>query len=248
MLYRVEGIVIRGMDYGEGNKIVTLFTKEAGKQSVMARGAKKIKSRHAAVTQMFTHGEFVYFKSGQMGTLNHAEIIHSHHALREDLHKSAYSAYIAEMAWRLTEEGEPDPPLFEQLKAVLSAIEEDKDPAVVTLIWEMRMLVLAGYEPELNACVSCGRNATLPFFSHALGGGLCAECRPKDPAAVPMPEAALKLLRLFRGIDLRRLGQIQVKPETTALLKRLIRGLLDRHVDVTWKSRKFLEQMEKYDL
>ncbi|MDQ0876910.1 DNA repair protein RecO [Paenibacillus sp. V4I3] len=61
MLRSVQGIVLRSMDYGEGNKIISLFTPELGKVGVMARGAKKVKSRHAAVTQLFTYGDFVFF-------------------------------------------------------------------------------------------------------------------------------------------------------------------------------------------
>lgn len=61
MLYRVEGIVIRSMDYGEGNAIITLCTENAGKVGVLVRGAKKVKSRHAALIQLFTTGEFVFF-------------------------------------------------------------------------------------------------------------------------------------------------------------------------------------------
>lgn len=65
MLYRLEGIVIRSMDYGEGNKIITLCTESGGKIGVLVRGAKKPKSRHAGLTQVFTHGEYVFFsKSG----------------------------------------------------------------------------------------------------------------------------------------------------------------------------------------
>ncbi|GIQ65347.1 hypothetical protein PACILC2_39150 [Paenibacillus cisolokensis] len=61
MLYRVEGIVIRSMDYGEGNKIVTIITDTHGKAGVLIRGAKKARSRHASLAQPFTYGEFVFF-------------------------------------------------------------------------------------------------------------------------------------------------------------------------------------------
>lgn len=84
MLHRVEGIVIRSMDYGEGNAIITLCTENAGKVGVLVRGAKKVKSRHAALIQLFTVGEFVFFRNnGGLGTLNAGEITQSHHPLRE---------------------------------------------------------------------------------------------------------------------------------------------------------------------
>jgi DNA repair protein RecO (recombination protein O) len=248
MLYKVEGLVIRGMDYGEGHKIISVYTREAGKMSVMARGAKKLKSRHGAITQLFTYGQFVVYKTGQMGTLNAGEIIDSNQKLREDLMKGAYAAYIAEMAEKLTGELEPDAMLFEQLLAAFKSIADGKAPFAVTHIIEMKMLILSGYLPELDECVSCGRTDGDMVFSLAGGGILCPSCRNRDPQAIGIGPGTLKLLRLFRQMDLRRLGQIEMKPVTQAQLKQCMRGLMDTYLDAKWKSRSFLDQMDKYGI
>lgn len=92
MLNKVNGVVIRTVDYGEGNKILRLYTEEKGKLSLMARGAKKVKSRHAAVSQLFTLAQYTFFSSGSMGTLNHGEIIRPRSLIREDLVKTAFAA------------------------------------------------------------------------------------------------------------------------------------------------------------
>ena len=76
---------LRSIPYGESNKIVTLFTREAGKLTAMARGAKKPTSRLAAVTQPFTHGSFLIRKGRGMGTLEQGEQIDSMRPIREDL-------------------------------------------------------------------------------------------------------------------------------------------------------------------
>lgn len=243
MLYKVEGIVIRSMDYGEGHKIISVYTREAGRMSVMARGAKKLKSRHGAITQLFTYGQFVVYKSGQMGTLNAGEIIDSHQKLREDLMKGAYAAYLAEMAEKLTGEMEPNSMLFEQLLAAFKGIEEGKPPYAISHIMEMKMLMLSGYLPELDQCVSCGREDGEMAFSITGGGILCPSCRARDPQAIGIGPGTLKLLRLFRQVDLRRLGQIEIKPVTETQLKICMRGLMDTYLDARWKSRSFLDQM-----
>lgn len=248
MLNKVEGIVIRSMDYGEGHKIISVYTREAGKLSVMARGAKKLKSRHGAITQLFTYGQFVVFKGNGMGTLNAGEIIDSHHKLREDLMKGAYAAYIAEMTDKLTGDNEPNRMLFEQLLAALKGIEEGKAPAIIAHIMEMKMLALSGYLPELDQCVSCGSAEGEMALSIAGGGLLCRSCRHRDPQALLPGPGTLKLLRLFRHVDLWRLGQVEVKPVTGLQLKQIMRGLVDQHLDARWKSRSFLDQMEKYGM
>jgi DNA repair protein RecO (recombination protein O) len=249
LLRSVQGIVLRSMDYGEGNKIISLFTSELGKVSVMARGAKKVKSRHAAVTQLFTYGDFVFFKqSGQMGTLNSAEIIEAHHALREDLYMSAYASYLVEMTDKMIGDEEGSTYLFEQVKAGLSAIEEGKDMQIVIHLYEMKMFDLAGYLPVTDVCVSCGSDTGLISFSPVMGGVLCMRCRHRDPEAISIGEGALKLLRLFPRLDMRRLGSVKVKEETKVQLKMCMRTYMDVHVGIQWKARGFIEQMEKYNI
>ncbi|WP_207952291.1 DNA repair protein RecO [Paenibacillus turpanensis] len=247
VLYRVEGIVVRSMDYGEGNKIVTLYTKQTGKITVMARGARKLKSKFGALAQPLTHGEFVFFKtgSGSMGTLNHGEIDRSHSRLREDLTLAAYAAYIAELTDRLTEDGEANPFLFEQLKASLVSLEEGKDPQIVTHLFEWKVSAAAGYEPMLEACAACGADPSEGLaFSAAAGGWLCRIHRLQDPQSIPMDGSAFKLLRLLVALDARRMGSIAVKPESKLLMKQMVRLWFEHHIGIRFKSLHFLDQLE----
>jgi DNA repair protein RecO (recombination protein O) len=246
MQYRVQGIVIRSMDYGEGNKIITLFTREIGKAAVIVRGAKKVKSRYSSVAQLFTCGDYLFFRSSGLGTLNHAEIIESYHQIRDDLDKAAYASYIAELTDRLLGDQEANPYLYDQLQAALQGIADNKDLQIIVHIYEMKIWMQAGYQPELDECVSCRNAAGDMAFSAALGGILCSRCRFKDAQAVAMSSGTLKLLRLFARMDIRRLGQIDVKPETKAALKKLMRSYFDTHIGIALKSRNFLDQMDKY--
>lgn len=248
MLYRVEGIVIRSMDYGEGNKIITLCTNTNGKVGILVRGAKKVKSRHAAMTQLFVYGEYVFFKTGQLGTLNQGEIIESHHLLREQLHLTAYASYVAELIDRGLQEEEVGSFLFEQLKACYAALTEGKDPQITVNLFEMKMLQMAGYGPQLDACVSCGRTEGPFLLSWRLGGTLCLHCKHRDSVAVAVSEGTLKLLRIFERLDMRRLGNIDVKEQTKIQMKQCMRGLMDAHLGLNLKSQNFLDQMDKYNI
>lgn len=246
MLHRVEGVVLRSIDYGEGSKIMTLFTAGAGKVGVLARGAKKTGSRYAAAAQPFTYGEYVFYRAGGLGTLNSADIIASHHRLREDLRLSAIAAYLAEMTDRLTADGEAAPRLYHQLLAALGALEDGKDARIITHIYEMNVLIHAGYMPVLDRCANCGGPAAEDgALSIALGGLLCSACAGKDGEAGKPGAAVIRLLRLFASVDLARVGRIGVKAETKETLGRVMRGWLDRHVEVRFKSRHVLEQLEQ---
>lgn len=250
MILRVEGIVIRAVDYGEGNRILHVLTKEAGKISMMARGAKKVKSRFSAISQPFTYGEFVIFRSSShaMGTINSAELIRSHQRLREELLLSAYAAYVAELTNRIVEEGEHVPHIFAQLAAAFAAMEDGKDVAVITNVYEMNMLEAAGFMPQLHACVSCGNSdEELQLLSGALGGAVCQRCRNHDPQVIEISSRALQLLRTIQRLDLRRLGTVNISQEVKQEMKQFIRAAMDAHLQVRWKSRDFIDQLAELD-
>lgn len=247
MLHRLEGIVIRSMDYGESNKIITIFTRDVGKVGIMVRGAKKMNSRHSAITQLFTYGEFVFLKSGsQMGTLNHADILASHHRLRADLMLTAYCAYMAEMVDRIGVDNEPNPYIYEQLRAALVGVEEGKDPQMITHFFEMKMLIQAGYAPNFDQCSICGQETNHPLLNIQLGGVLCDICASHNPQLMSITDGLLKLLRLLARVDLNRLGKVEVKPETKLLLKQVMRAFLQTHIGIQWRSQHVMDQMEKY--
>jgi DNA repair protein RecO (recombination protein O) len=242
----VEGLVIRSIDYGEGNKIITLLTPTHGKQGVIVRGAKKLKSRYGSLAQLFTYGDYSYYKAGSLGTLNSGEIIESFRELREGLEGPAYAAYASELTDRAINDDEAAAYLFHQLKACQLALTGGKDPQVVLRVYEMQVASSAGYAPVLEECVSCGRQEGPFRFSAITGGALCPLCKHRDPSALEIDDNVWKLLRLFSGLDLRRLGNITVRESSKRQLQIVLRKWLDTHLNLNLKSRNFLDQWEKY--
>jgi len=247
MLVKWEGIVIRSVDYGESSKVVTLFTREHGKLGIMARGAKKTKSRLAAVSQLFSHGYYLC-KAGPgsgMPGLSQGDIMESFRDLRQSLNATAYAAYMAELLDRLTHEREPNPYLFQLLLHTFRYLDEGRDAEILCRIFETKMLIVAGISPQLSACASCGAEREPYAISVSQGGLLCPVCLPSDPYAIAVTPSTWKLLRLFQVFDLERLGEIEVKPATRSQLKRVLRSFMDEHLDLRLKSRSFLEQWEQ---
>ncbi|MED1602463.1 DNA repair protein RecO [Alkalihalophilus marmarensis] len=245
MMQKVEAIVIRTNDYGESNKIVTLFTRESGKVGVMARGAKKPKSRLAAISQLFIHGLYLFQKSNGLGTLNQAEMIHSYKEVRNDLFLASYATYVVELIDKLTEEKQPNEPLFHLLQQTLLYLDEGIDPEVLLRIFEMKMMQVAGITPELDQCANCGSTEVPSGFSIKEAGFLCKKCIHKDEHAFKITPQTARLLRLFYYIDLSRLGQISLKDETKKELKLIISAYYDEYSGVTLRSKRFLDQLER---
>ena len=246
MLQKCEGIVIRTTDYGETNKIVTLYTREWGKVGVMARGAKKTNSRLSSITQLFTHGYFLVQRGSGLGTLQQGEIATSLRSIGEDIFLTAYASYIVELTDKCTDEKKPNPFHFELLYQTLNYMNEGYEPDILMNIYEMKMLNVMGMYPILNQCAVCGSTDGNFSFSIREGGFICHRCLDKDPYHFKLSPASVKLLRLFYYFDLSRLGNISVKEETKAELKKVITAYYEEYSGLHLKTKKFLNSMGQF--
>jgi DNA repair protein RecO (recombination protein O) len=246
LLQKCEGIVIRATDYGETNKIVTIFTREWGKIGVMARGAKKPKSRLSAITQLFTYGYFLIYRGSGLGSVQQGERITSLRSIGEDIFLTAYASYIVELTDKCTEDKKPNPFQFELLLQTLNYLNEGYDPDILMHIYEMKMLNVMGLYPILNQCSVCGNPDGHFSFSIREGGFICERCLGKDPYHFKISQATGKLLRLFYYFDLSRLGNISVKEETKAELKQVITAYYEENSGLYLKTKKFLNSMDKF--
>ena len=246
MLQKCEGIVIRTTDYGETNKIVTLYTREWGKVAVMARGAKKTNSRLSSITQLFTHGYFLVQRGSGLGSLQQGEINTSMRSIGEDIFLTAYASYIVELTDKCTEEKKPNPFHFELLYQTLNYMNEGYDPNILMNIYEMKMLNVMGLYPILNQCSVCGSTDGHFSFSIREGGFICHRCLDKDPYHFKISPASVNLLRLFYYFDLSRLGTISVKDETKEELKKVITAYYEEYSGLHLKTKKFLNSMDQF--
>ncbi|HEY4550259.1 MAG TPA: DNA repair protein RecO [Bacillus sp. (in: firmicutes)] len=245
MFQKCEGIVLRTTDYGETNKIVTLYTREWGKIGVMARGAKKPKSRLSAITQPFTYGFFLLQNGRGLGNMQQGEIITPLRAIKEDIFLTAYASYVVELTDKSTDEKKTNPFIFELLYQTLTYLNEGYDPEILKNIYEMKMLPVLGLYPILNQCAICGDKEGQFSFSIREGGIICHRCLTKDPYHLKISSATIKLLRIFYFFDLNRLGNISVKAETKAELKKVIDTYYNEYSGLYLKTKKFIEQLDQ---
>lgn len=245
MLQKLEGIVLRAIPYGESNKIVTLYTSEAGKITAMARGAKKPRSKLAAITQPFMYGSFLINQGRGMGTMSQGEQIESMRFLREDLEATAYASYIVEIVDRMTEQNEKVAGVYNLLKEALQAINEEYDPEAISLFVEWKMLPVGGIYPILHECANCHATEGEFAFSFKEIGFICHRCFSVDRSAIKITPTQLKLIRTFYTVPIHNLGNLTLKKETKIFMKRIVRTVYDEQLGIWFKSRSFLDQLEK---
>jgi DNA repair protein RecO (recombination protein O) len=243
VLEKVEGVIIKSNDYSESHKIVTVFSNKFGKISALARGAKKPKSRMAAVTQPFILGQFFIYVNSGLSTIQQGEVIDSFRPVREDIIKTAFCAYIVELTDKLTESKKPDHFIYEELLDTMKWIEKNEEAAVPIMMFELKIFKKGGFSPTVDSCSNCGRREELVSYSIREAGLLCNRCKHIDPHIFTISPAVAKLLYMFSTVELKRVGSISVKQENINILRKIIDAHYEQYGGYFLKSRKVINQL-----
>ncbi len=246
--FRVEAVVLRHADWGEADRLLTLYTRERGKVRAIAKGARKIRSRKAGHLEPFMRVTLQLARGHDLLIVTQADTVEAYLGIHENLVKTSQAAYVVELLDRFTyEEDTENYGIFRLLTEALSRLEQEADPWLALRYYEIRLLELLGYRPHLFECANCGREikAEDQFFSAAQGGVLCPACGAGLPGVWSVSVEALKYLRHFQRSDYsgaqRARPTPEVQNEVEALVQKYITYLLERELN----SPGFLRQIKK---
>lgn len=241
-------IVLRARDYAEADRIVTLLTRDAGKLSGIAKGAKSSRRRFERKLEPFSHvmlyfrrrphGDLVFITRAEAGGL-------AQPAIDDQLAKIALGSYMLELADALTRDGAEAAGAYHLLAAALEVLGQNGAAPALRQAFELKLLGWAGYGLEFNRCRGCGAEPAAhhgtAVFVVARGGVLCARCRgAADAGAISLSAAsALALGRLGR-IALDGAAEPQAcGPDGELAIARFIASIIDRRL----RSLQFLESL-----
>lgn len=196
-VYKSQALVLRRISVGETDRILTLFTREYGKVSAIAKGARRELSRLAAATEPLTYSWMLLAAGQNLDVLTQGEIREAFPEIRRDLTRISYASYFTELVDATIEERQPQPDLFDLLLSAFYLLQRAEMPDLAARKFELQALRLLGYEPELRRCVRDQAPLQGPglAFSPSRGGALCSRCAAEIPGAVPMSGAALEIMR-----------------------------------------------------
>lgn len=235
---RVDAVVLRHSDYGEADRLLTLYTRQRGKMRVIAKGARKIASRKAGHIEPFTHVKLQLAAAREMFILTQADTIDAYLPLRDDLILTSHAAYVLELLDRFTYEDETEnATIFRLLTETLSRLASNADVWLVLRFYEMRLLDQLGFRPQLFECVNCGR-AIQPedqFFSFSAGGVICPRCGQGLKHLHSISVEALKYLRHFQRSGYAEASRARpdddAQRETESLMQAYFTYLLERELN-----------------
>jgi DNA repair protein RecO (recombination protein O) len=176
---KTEAIVLRGIRYGEADRILHLYTPERGRVSAIAKGVRRAKSRFGGRLEPFFRLDLVLYEGkSDLMTVTSAETIAGHPRLREHAAALDGAARACDAVSRLFGDGDPHPGVYHLLSNLLAL--HDREPASATranaLAFRLKLLLAAGFAPHLASCASCGEPEHLVGFSGAAGGVVCGTC------------------------------------------------------------------------
>jgi DNA repair protein RecO (recombination protein O) len=236
--FRVDAVVLRHSDYGEADRLLTLYTRELGKTRALAKGARKIASRKAGHIEPFTHVKLQLAKGRDMPLVTQADTVDAYQALREDLILTSQAAYVLELLDRFTYEDEiENSVLFRLLTDTLSRLASRADPWLVIRYYEIRLLDHLGFRPQLFECANCGREirAEDQYFSFSAGGAICPRCGQGLPNVHKISIESLKYLRHFQRSNYaeatKARPELDVQRETETLMQGYFTYLLERELN-----------------
>ena len=186
MFNTTKALVLREVRYKEADKILTLFSSTDGKITAKARGTLRKSSKTAAATQQLTYSEMTLFGNKGKWTVNEASIIEPFTGLREDLANFSLGCYFAECIEALSVEDQPDAALLQlALNSLYALSNRLYEPLHIKTAFELRLMSLAGYEPDLSGCAVCGcEEMDEPLLSLDNGVVCCRSCRDGSMGAV----------------------------------------------------------------
>lgn len=245
-LYKVEGIVLRRRILGESDRIVTIFGRNYGKISAVAKGARKPKSRLGGRTEPFIYANYLLAEGRNLDIITQAELIDGLPAVRGDLYLTAMATYFIELVDSFTEAREAHDDIFDLLWAVLRLLEGGAEPDLMARIFEVRLMSLLGYRPQLERCARCSALVGSAWrFDVSIGGLLCRECRPSAAHQVTVSADAVRLMRLLLITDIGQLVRAGISEKLLIEIERVMGAFIDYRSESRIRSREFLMQVRE---
>ncbi len=205
-----EAVVLRTLRYGEADLIAHVLTRHAGRRGVIAKGARRPKSRLGARLEPFLAVQLQLHEGrGDLAIVRGVEVDAAHDAVRSSWRAQQVGAAALDLVGRITIEHEPNEPAYHLLRNFLdllnsttgrtgSASDDDEQRGAALLVaFELKLLHVLGFAPQLAACVRCGDENAIAAFSASDGGVVCSGCRTAGDQSLDTPtwHAAMALMR-----------------------------------------------------
>jgi len=196
-------MVIGRRPLGEADRLVSFYTREFGRLTGVAKGARRPRSRFGSALELFTQGHLLFFETERspLVRVDHFDLLYPFLAVREEIERLGQAARVVECLGRLTAERDPHAALYGLLIRTLRAMEEISRPERAALVFTLRAVDLLGHRLRLDRCLRCGGPpGAAPRLDFSAGGLCCGACAPLAVDSLPLSGRAVAVLRRMRTL------------------------------------------------
>lgn len=221
-LFNTRGIVLKITAHGESDKLVTFFSNDLGRVTGIAKGAQRSRRRFVNKLEEFSWLHLFYRPPrGASGLvlISEADLLCAHLTIRTDYHRYVCAMFISELTLRFTRDNDPDPRLAILLRWAFASLDQGILPQKVAVLYQLKLLSIIGYRPELNRCGNCQQLVTAShsfIFLPGNGALLCNACRNRQniPNKDRLSLQTLKCLAKAQVASIEQLNRLRLSPST----------------------------------
>jgi DNA repair protein RecO (recombination protein O) len=239
-VYLVEAIILKSVKTREADRLLTLYTRQAGKMRVMAHGVEKPASRKRGAVQPFGYSKLLLHRGKDLDSVSQGEGIEIFPALRQSLEGLAGANYMAELVDAFTVDDDPNPHVFELLIDTFRMLGGEHDFAAARA-FEIKLVSFLGYRPGLESCVLCESPAEgeKSYFLPAQGGLVCTKCGGAPGHALEVSRGALESLKALLRWETGRIHQLKLSRAAGKEIKTIMEHFIEYHLEKKIKSARF---------
>ncbi len=251
----VHGLVVGVVEYGERDRLITLLTAEKGLITARVNGARQLKNRYMATTQIFCYGTYMLVERSGRFTVQDVELEETFYGLRADITRASLASYICEVVCYTGTE-QPDTELLRLVLNTLFVLANDKYSCQrIKAVFEFRMAALLGFMPDVDGCAVCGEDKGEYVLHIPQGNLICSACREtlaasremegyegRDSIALVSP-GVLDAIRYIVHTSPERIFSFRLEEDDEHLLSLASEGYLLWHIDRTFSSLTFYKQV-----
>lgn len=247
--YRTPALILKRRNFGEADRQVTLLTPHHGKFDAIAKGARKPASRKTGHVELFMKSDLLIAAGRSLDIITQAELIDPYLPIRENLERGAYASYAAELLDRFTFDSDDSQTidLFDLLDTTFARLCHDADILRVIRYYELRLLDLVGFRPELQQCVITQDPviAQDQFFSFEEGGVVSVDGALQTAGLARLPLETLKILRHFQRSPYEHLAMLKLNAFQHQQLEAILLGYIRHILESRVESVDFIQRLRQ---
>jgi len=246
--FRLEAVILRHVNFGEADRLLWLFSLENGKMRAIAKGVRKPRSRKAGHLEPFTRVSLQMARGRDLPIITQADTVDAYLPVREGLLITTYASYVVELLDRFTYEEGENRALYHLLVDTLSRLSLSGNMDLKVRFYELRLLDLVGFRPQLYRCTGCEAEIQPQdqYFSASQGGALCPNCGIKYVGSSPISMNALKYLRFFQRSNYSEVTRAKltssINKEIEDIIQQYLVYLLERRLNTPPFIRRLREE------